>query len=183
MSNTDRGTRERILRAATDLFYRRGVNATGVKELHQEANVSIRTLYNHFASKDDVVVAYLERTIQDSPLDRADLSPRERLLGVFDKPKHIDGPIRGCPMINASAELADPDHPAHRYSAERKLRFAERLADIAREAGATDPETLGQQLALLYDGLSARSMVLNSGEPRQVALALAAQLVDAALPR
>jgi AcrR family transcriptional regulator len=145
--------------------------------------VSIRTLYNQFASKDDVIVAYLERTTEGSPLDRADLSPRERLLSVFGKPKHIDGPYRGCPLINASAELADPDHPAHRYSAERKALFAERLADIAREAGATDPETLGQQLALLYDGFSARSMVLNSGEPRQVALELATQLVDAQLTR
>jgi AcrR family transcriptional regulator len=181
--NKDRGTRDRILRAASALFYKRGINTTGVKELHEEANVSIRTLYNHFPSKDDVVLAYLERTTEDSPLDRTDLPHRERLLSIFTTPSHIDGPYRGCPMINASAELADPDHPAHRFSTERKVRFAERLADIAREAGATDPDTLGQRLALLYDGFSARSMVLNSGKPRQVALELATQLVDTALTR
>jgi hypothetical protein len=85
-------------------------------------------------------------------------------------------------MINASVELADPDHPAHRYAAERKVHFAERLTDIAREASAADPESLGQQLALLYDGASARSTVLNSDHPHKVALELATKLVDAALP-
>jgi AcrR family transcriptional regulator len=185
MSNAGRGARERILRAATRLFYVHGINATGVNELHREAGVSLRTLYNHFASKDDVVVAYLERTVDvaGSSLDRTDLSPRERLLSIFTgHPRQAGEPHRGCPMINASVELADPDHPAHRYSAERKVLFAERLADIAREAGAADPESLGQQLALLYDGASARSTVLNSDEPQKVALELAARLIDAALP-
>ncbi|ADJ47402.1 TetR family transcriptional regulator [Amycolatopsis mediterranei S699] len=185
MVNTGRGARERILRAAAHLFYVRGINATGVEELRREADVSVRTLYNHFAGKDDVVVAYLEQMADaaGSSLGRADLPPRERLLGIFTPPAPKAGdPVRGCPLINAGVELADPDHPAHRYAAERKARFAERLTEIAREAGAADPESLGQRLALLYDGASARSTVLNSDHPHEVALALATELVDAALP-
>ena len=187
----DRGARERILRTAGDLFYRQGINTTGVSELRTAANVSIRTLYSHFPSKDDIVLAYLDR-IAVTSLDRTDLSPRERLLGIFTggifavgiagEPDAGPGtPRRGCPLINAGIEFADPDHPVHRYVAKRKTAFAERLTAIAREAGAADPETLGQQLALLYDGSAARAMALNSSAPRDVALAMATQLVDAAL--
>lgn len=182
----DRGARERILRAAADLFYRQGINTTGVSELKTAANVSIRTLYSHFPGKDDVVMAYLDR-VAGASLDRTDLSPRERLLGIFtggiagQPDGHPAAPRRGCPLINAGVEYADPDHPVHRYVAERKAAFAQRLAAVAREAGAADPETLGEQLALLYDGSAVRAMALNSNAPRDAALALATHLVDAAL--
>ncbi|SDN15699.1 TetR family transcriptional regulator C-terminal domain-containing protein [Streptomyces wuyuanensis] len=108
--------------------------------------------------------------------------PREQLLAVFDrKPRDTDGPIRGCPFLNAAVEVPDPEHPVHRPAAAYKKEFSRRLAEIARRAGARDPEHLGEQLALLYDGTVARATALNSDGTGASAREIAALLVDAAL--
>jgi hypothetical protein len=107
--------------------------------------------------------------------DRSDLTPRERLLAAFD----IHAPL--CPFIAAAVEISDPDHPARVLARDYKEALAARLADTAREAGATNPEELGEQLALLLDGASARNRVLNA-ETFTTAAAMAAVLIDAAIP-
>src|ERR1700746_1841500 len=93
-----RGARQRILNAAAELFYREGINATGVERLAAESSVSKRTLYQHFPSKTAVVEEYL-RSIEDrvpSPLaDTGDKTPRERLLAVFQGPAR-GGTLRRC---------------------------------------------------------------------------------------
>ncbi|MDQ0779819.1 hypothetical protein QF026_008285 [Streptomyces aurantiacus] len=86
-----------------------------------------------------------------------------------------------CPYIAASVELHDPEHPASPYARDYKSTIAARLADTAREAGATDPEQLGEQLALLLDGAAARTRVLNT-ESFPTAAAIAAVLIDNAIP-
>ena len=86
-----------------------------------------------------------------------------------------------CPYIAAAVELHDPGHPASRYACDYKTAVAARLTETAREAGATNPEQLGEQLALLLDGASARTRVLNS-ESFPTAAAIAAVLIDNALP-
>ncbi len=101
--------------------------------------------------------------------------PIERLLAVFD----IHAPL--CPFIAAAVEIQDPGHPARVLARDYKTAFAARLTDTARAAGATDPEQLGEQLALLLDGASARSRVLNT-ETLATAAAIAAVLVDNAIP-
>ena len=100
---------------------------------------------------------------------------RERLLAAFD----VLAPL--CPFIAAAVEIPDPGHPARVYARDYKLAFAACLTEAAREAGATDPEQLGEQLALLLDGASARSRVLNT-ETLATAAAIAAVLVDNAIP-
>ena len=107
--------------------------------------------------------------------DRTDLTPRERLLAAFD----IDSPL--CPFIAAAVEIHDPGHPARVYARDYKQAFAARLTETAREAGATNPEQLGEQLALLLDGASARSRVLNTST-FSTAAAIAAVLIDNAIP-
>ncbi|MFE2542115.1 TetR/AcrR family transcriptional regulator [Actinacidiphila glaucinigra] len=182
-----RGARERILKAATELFTAQGVNATGMDQLATVANVSKRTLYTHFAGKDDLVHAYLS-ALEDG-LFPAEATPgepcpdpREQLLAIFDwPPPRTDGPLRGCPFLNAAVEVPDPDHPVHLLAAAHKREFARRLAALARVAGARDPEALGERLALLYDGAVARSTALNSTGPGAHARAIATLLVDAAI--
>ncbi|WP_285474655.1 hypothetical protein [Actinoplanes sp. NBRC 101535] len=105
--------------------------------------------------------------------DRIDLP--DRLLAVFDS----HAPL--CPFIAAAVEIPDPEHPARVLARDYKRAFAVRLTDSAREAGAADPERLGEQLALLLDGASARSRVLNT-ETLATAAAIAAVLVDNVLP-
>src|SRR4051812_33014448 len=104
-----RGARPRIMKAAMDLFYREGINATGVERLASAASVSKRTLYQHFPSKVAVVEEYL-RTIQQSvgdPIrpdpDADHRTPRARLLSLFSTPSP-DGQMRGCPFHNAAVE-------------------------------------------------------------------------------
>src|ERR1700727_1666351 len=103
-----RGARQRILDTAAELFYRDGINATGVERLAAESSVSKRTLYQHFPSKTAVVEEYL-RSIEDrvaNPRQGANLAPRERLLAVFQAPTSRGGPLRGCPFHNAAVEAA-----------------------------------------------------------------------------
>lgn len=182
-----RGARDRILAAARTLYFRQGINVTGVAELCAAAHVSKRTLYQHFASKDEVVVAYL-RAIAADPgyppqaiLARTDLAPRARLLELYATLAGGGHPLRGCPFVNAGVELADPAHPAHRFVAEYKQDFAERLADVAREAGARNSERVGRRLALLYDGAAAEIAVHDSPEPASEAQALAAAVLAGAI--
>lgn len=173
-----RGARERILSASQQLFRDRGITSTGMDQLCAVAEVSKRTLYQHFAGKDELIAEHLRRfdpEILPEVFDRTDLTPRERLLAVFD----IHSPL--CPFIRAAVEIQDPDHPARLLARDYKKALAARLTDTAREAGATDPEQLGEQLALLLDGASARGRVLNT-ESFATAAAMAIVLIDNAVP-
>jgi AcrR family transcriptional regulator len=184
-----RGARARILQAARVLFGERGITTTGVAELSAAAEVSKRTLYQHFPSKDEVVVAYLQ-ALEDEPalgpegvLARDELSLRARLLELFSALGEQRHPMRGCPFINAAVELADPAHPAHRFAAEHKRRFTERLTEIARDAGARPAEQVGRRLALLYDGAAAQLAVSDTADPAAEAYAMAASLLHEAIDR
>ncbi|MFI1030329.1 TetR/AcrR family transcriptional regulator [Streptomyces sp. NPDC020951] len=180
-----RGARERILSASQELFRAQGINRTGMDQLCAVAQVSKRTAYQHFTGKDDLVAEYLRRfdpDIMAGVFDRTDLTPRERLLAAFEVP--TSGPEELtplCPYIAATVEIHDPQHPASQYARDYKLAIAARLAETAREAGAANPEQLGEQLALLLDGASARTRVLNA-ESFPAAAAIAAVLIDNALP-
>ena len=173
-----RGARERIVSAAQQLFRDQGINSTGIDQLCAVAGVSKRTLYQHFTGKDELIAECLRRFDPDilpEVFDSTDLTPRERLLAAFD----VHAPL--CPFIAAAIEIHDPSHPARVYARDYKKAFAARLTDTAREAGVANPEQLGEQLALLLDGASARSRVLNT-ETLATAAAIAAVLVDKALP-
>ena len=181
------GARERLLTAARVLFAREGINATGVAELCAEAKVSKRSLYMHFASKDELVAAYLSELAADpgypphAVLTRADLAPRARLLELYTTLADGPRPLRGSPFINAGAELADPNHPARPIIVTYQEEFADRLSALAREAGARGSERVGRQLALLYDGAAAEVALSNRPEPAAEAQALAATLLREAV--
>jgi AcrR family transcriptional regulator len=158
-----------------------------VAELAASALVSKRTLYQHFAGKDDVILAYLKAFEHDPALGpegvlaRADLAPRARLLELFAALGDEQRPLRGCPFINSAVELADPEHPAHRLAAAHKRRFTEQLTEIARDAGARPAEQVGRRLALLYDGAAAQMVVYDSPEPAAEAFATAASILHQAI--
>ncbi|MDT4936015.1 MAG: hypothetical protein QOK11_3907 [Pseudonocardiales bacterium] len=175
-----RGARERILVAAQTLFREQGISRTSIDQVCAAAEVSKRTAYQHFAGKDELVAEYLHQfdpDVMSGVFDCTDLTPRERLLAAFEMPAST--PL--CPYIAAAVELRDPEHPASRTARAYKIAIAERLAETAREAGAANPEQLGEQLALLIDGASARSQVINS-ESFSAAAAIAAVLIDNAIP-
>jgi AcrR family transcriptional regulator len=173
-----RGARERIIAASRDLFRDQGINCTGLEQLCAVAHVSKRTFYQHFTGKDELIAEHLRRfdpDIMPEIFGNTDLTPRDRLLAVFD----IHAPL--CPFIAAAVEINEPSHPARVHAAQYKRAVAARLTDTAREAGATNPEQLGEQLALLLDGASTRNRVLDA-DTFGTAAAIAAVLIDAAMP-
>lgn len=182
-----RGARERILRAAVELFARDGIHVTGIAKLTDTAQVSTRTFYQHFPSKEALVSAYLQRVESDpegpvhgeSVLERSDLGARERLLALFadSAPTQV---VRGCPLHNAAVEAAGTMPEATALVERHKKELTERLIKTAAEAGAREPETLGRQLAVLFEGANALSTSLNSALPYQDARGLAAMLIDQA---
>jgi AcrR family transcriptional regulator len=177
------GPRHRILAAASDLFYRKGILATGVEELAETARVSKRTLYQQFPSKDAVIVAYLDGITFD------DLGPamtglldssrpaRDRLIGLFE-PGSLK---RGCPFLNVAVEFADPAHPARVASERHKQQMIESLTKVAKEAGARDPRALAFQLSVLSDGARAQAVALGSTAPLDYARQAAEALLQYAL--
>jgi AcrR family transcriptional regulator len=180
-----RGARERLLAAAGQLFREQGIKNTGMDQLCTAAQVSKRAAYQHFGSKDELIAEYLRRLDPDTMadiFDRTDLTPRERLLAVFEKPSAVMEDVTPlCPFIGAAVEIADPQHPARVRVREYKTSVAARLTQTAREAGATDPELLGEQLALLFDGASARSRALGV-DTISTAAGIAAALIEQAIP-
>jgi AcrR family transcriptional regulator len=181
-----RGARARILATARELFSDRGINATGISEIVEQARVSRRTLYQHFASKDELIVAYLRELSADPDADpqrvlgRGDLTPRARLLEMFATLAEGSRPLRGDPFLAAAVELADPRHPARRLIARRQLELGELLGALCREAGARQPEQLGRRLLVLYAGASASVLASDDPTPVTDATAIARLLMAAA---
>ena len=185
ITTRSRSARERILAAARTLFYRDGIHATGVERLAKHTQVSKRTLYQHFSSKDRLVEQYLRR-IHDTggmpnekTLDTLDATPRNRLLAIFDSPPADR--FRGCPFHNAAVEAADEMPGVHEIVHEHKLWFIARLIDVAAEAGANDPYQLGHQLAVLFEGATALATSLNDTAALLHARSAAEVLIDAAV--
>jgi AcrR family transcriptional regulator len=182
-----RGARERILAAAARLFARRGINATSMNDLHVEARVSKRTLYQHFAGKDELVDAYLAAAARDTGsgpqavLHRPDLAPRAKLLELFTALGEQPRPLRGDPLVAAAVEFPDPEHRAHRAAAEHARQLEQQLTDLARAAGAHEPERVGRRLALLYAGASVGSLVADDPGVATDAYALAAAILRDAI--
>lgn len=183
-----RGARERILRAAEELFYTRGIHSTGVAALIEAAHVSPRTFYVHFATKNALVEEYLRRFESENPiaaeaeLEREDLPPAQRLLAIF-APVEGDPPtlIRGCPFHNAVVEGAGELPEVARLAQRHKQAFRDRLVVTAAEAGAADPEALGRQLAVIFEGANALAASCNDAQVFTDAWRAAKTLLDMAV--
>ncbi|WP_327010249.1 TetR/AcrR family transcriptional regulator [Dactylosporangium sp. NBC_01737] len=178
-------TRERLLRTAADLFYAEGVGAVGVERLCQTAGVSKRSMYQLFATKDDLVAEALRvhgpATVAHyfAPED-AGLTPRERILhvfGVLEEQAAAPG-FHGCPFANTTIELHDATHQASRVALEFKQQLEVYFQRQAALLGARDPQQLGTQLLIVFDGASVRA-VMRGGGIDGVATRTAGMLLDA----
>ncbi|QIP09378.1 TetR/AcrR family transcriptional regulator [Bradyrhizobium symbiodeficiens] len=151
--------KERILQTADKLFYLQGIRAIGVDTIAAEIGISKRTLYNHFPSKDALIKAYLERRfVHASPSEKP---PAEQILATFDslEGRFAARDFRGCPFVNAVAELGPADRTVKKiaiaFKESRRLWFRDRL----NELGVADAEALATQLVLLVDGSIAQDLV------------------------
>jgi AcrR family transcriptional regulator len=182
--------RDRLLDTACELFYREGIQAVGIQRLIEEAGIAKASLYAHFPTKDDLVVAYLQhsdaalRDLFTNEVLAAPLPPREKLLKLFDvQAEQIAKPgYRGCPFQNAGGELADAAHPARAVAASHREWMKGVVTDLVKEAGVERPAALVEAILVLFEGASARGMVEGNAAPSRHARWAAEQLIDAALP-
>jgi hypothetical protein len=114
-------------------------------------------------------------------LARVEPAPRARLLELFTALAEQPRPIRSDPFAAAAVEFPDPDDPIHRTVAAHAGSFAQRLTDLARAAGARNPEQVGRRLALLYDGAAIRAFVEDDPAPTADAYAIAAAILRDAI--
>ncbi|MBL8747475.1 MAG: TetR/AcrR family transcriptional regulator [Phycisphaerae bacterium] len=180
-------TRERLIDASAMLFYEQGFHAIGIDQIIAEVGVTKTTFYNHFESKDDLIVAVLrdrdERDMRalDAELARRGGGPFDQILSVFDvlDDWFSDADFRGCLFINAAVQfpnLNDPVHVAASAHGENVRALFERLA---RAGGAPDPDALSRQLCMLV----AAAIANRHGEGDMKAAAMAKDMASALLER
>lgn len=159
----------RIVAAAEELFYNRGITAVGVDLIAEHSGVTKRTLYNQFGSKDHLVAVYLRerdqrwRALVRAAVDAAG-TPAEAVTAPFEALRTwSETNTRGCAFINALAELPDPSHPAHRIAADQKLWLLNLFEELAAAVGCSQPATLATQLLVLHEGaVATRPLPLDS---------------------
>jgi AcrR family transcriptional regulator len=181
--------RDRIFQAASDLFYRKGIKAVGVDAIAEEANTTKMSLYRHFASKDELVAAWLrehndkfweswEEIRAKHPHDaRARLGAFFNRIGEFCS----DPNSRGCAAANAAVELTDPAHPARRVIEEHKATIRARLTEACGEMDVRDPAALADSLFLLMEGAQTSIQSLGHAGPARAIAGAANALIDAHL--
>ncbi len=186
-SGTLASARERLLDAATHLFYDEGVHTVGVDRVVERAGVAKASLYALFGNKEGLVRAYLVardesiRGLMTRRLARY-TTPRERLLGVFDVQGRMFGEpgFRGCAFARANAEASEGTS-AEEIAEIHRAWLRSLFGDLARDVGARDPAQLAEQLMLLYDGAAISAWMDHNPGAAQAARSVAAALVDAAV--
>ena len=162
--------RDRIFDCAQDLFHRRGIRGVGVEAIAEAAGTSKMALYRHFDSKDELILEYLNYKGRKSDEIWAEIEaqnpgdPGGQLYGFVDKAaRFIAEDERGCDLANAAIELTEQGHPALRVIEEFKMRQRERLTNLCKAAGASQPDLLADTLFLLIEGarVSRRSVGTN----------------------
>jgi AcrR family transcriptional regulator len=183
--------RDRLIDTAIALFNRYGFHATGVDRIVAVAKVAKKTLYAHFPSKEDLILAALARkraAFSDKFLPAVLASsdqPRERLLSLFELAKSwfADPDFYGCLFINAAVEYSEPGHPINACAREFKTLLRGFAREQAQAGGAADPEALADQIALLFEGATTVAQVQARPDAATTAKAIATQLIDQAFRR
>jgi len=178
-----KNAKERLLDTAIDLFYTHGFHVIGLDRILAETGVTKTTFYKHFESKDDFVVAAIERrdAWESKAWARAikkiaGNDPRKHLLAVFDVlDTWFNAPdFGGCIFLNAAAEFPDPRDPAHLAASAYKKRTRDRFRDLARKANLTDPEAFADQYTAVVEG----TLILRHVHHKNDAARLAKPLID-----
>jgi AcrR family transcriptional regulator len=180
--------KDKLFQTAARLFYQHGYRAIGVDSLAEESGIGKMTLYRHYPSKDDLIVAYLKDSNENfwrnfEQITKEAPTPREKLLAFFESLQdYVNTPAcYGCPFLNVATEYPETDYPGHRVAIEHKQSVRARFRQLAKEAGARKPEALADQLFLLMDGAYMASRMFGARNPAAHLAQAARILIDAAL--
>jgi AcrR family transcriptional regulator len=181
--------RDHLVNVASDLFYQNGYHATGIDTILAEAGVAKMTMYHHFKSKDELILAALEK--QDErwrewfvgEVERRAKSPVGRLLAMFDALEETfqREDFRGCPFIKATSEYPSLNHPIHQIAAEHQRSVHAYVRELAHAAGAENPDALASKLCLLMGGAIATAQVSGRWEAARQAREVGRTLVEEAI--
>jgi len=177
--------RDQLIDTALRIFNREGYHATGIDRVISESGVARMTLYNHFKSKDELILAVLRRRDENFRnwlmrfVEKKADTPTEQLLAVFDALAEWfdEKSFSGCMFINAAAEFPDAENAIHRLTAEHKLLLRDYLKRLATKAGANDADALADGLMLLMEGAIVMRYVAGDRGAAQSAGAAAAILI------
>jgi AcrR family transcriptional regulator len=165
--------RARILKSASEMFYRDGIHAVSVDAIVEDAGTNKTTFYRHFESKDELVAECLRELTRDCDLAWSEIErehagePKQQLLAWlgFTAEFKVGADQRGCAFVNAAIELPDANHPARRVIEDAKRRFRQLIVDLCRKAGLRDPELLADELFLLGEGARVAAQALGPRGP------------------
>ena len=182
--------REQLIEAALRLFNTGGFKATGIEQILAEAGVAKMTLYKHFRSKDDLVLAALRRRDEEwrawfsREVEARSPDPAGRLIAIFDVAEmwFEDPAFNGCYFIRASGEFSDGEDPVHQACVEHGRLVTRYLSGLAEQAGATSPESLARQLLLLFNGAVVDAQTCQRNCAAGLAKRAAEALVAVAIP-
>ncbi len=182
--------RDQLIDTAVELFCRHGFHATGIERILAESGVAKMTLYKHFRSKDELILAALRRRDESfrngfmRSVERRGTTPRSRLRAIFGALEEwfTGADFHGCMFINASAEFARRDDPIHAAAAENKRLITAYVRGLCKAAAANDPGELAHQLVLLMEGATVMAHVAGELDSASRAAAAADILLAHALP-
>lgn len=178
--------RERILETACELFYREGIQNVGIDRIIAESGVAKMSLYNHFKSKDALIEAFLRQRNQQwrdwfvVRVEERSADPKQRLLIFFDVLQEwFESPnFRGCAFINATVELANPNHPGCQVALDHQLAVYQYIFDLVKAAGIVPAEPLARQLLLFVQGAIVIAMMQDRPQAATEAKSAVITLLD-----
>jgi len=180
--------KERLFETAARLFFQYGYRAIGVDTIAAESGIGKMTLYRHYPSKDDLIVAFLQDSDEEfweyfESSTKEAPTARKKLLAFFEALQSyvISPACYGCPFINVATEYPDVRYAGHQVAMEHKKSVRARFTQLAEEAGARQPEALANALHLLMDGayIAARMYGASPQNPAVNVAEAARQLIDA----
>jgi AcrR family transcriptional regulator len=183
--------RERLVEAGHQIFYREGFLAVGLDQLLNEVGCSKQTFYNHFESKDELIVAVIDEhhrwwstELRERIQRAAGPDPRGQILAIFDVIQEViaEPDYHGCLFINAAVEFPQPHHPAHQSARQAKNDSLALLTELATAAGASDPVALAQEVDMVIEGLLITHQFDPAGNACAIARHAAERLMEKYLP-
>ena len=183
--------RQDLVDTAIELFSAHGFHATGIDRIAEEAKVSKKTMYHHFRSKEELIIAALKqhdglfRNGFMKAVDKQAETPYERLLGIFDVAQawFSDNKFFGCIFINAIGEYSERNSAIQHVCKEFKRLMRAYIEELATEAEIPDADQLAASLAILLEGSIVTAQVSGTPETAATAKEAARVLIDNALAR
>ena len=181
--------REQLIKTALELFAKNGIHATGIDTIVEQSGVTKKTLYAHFRSKEELVLAVLRqydglaRNEFMRQVESGGKTPKARLLAVFDFAERWfhQSNFYGCLFINTIGEYSDKDTPIRQICQEYKKLVKSYIHSLCEQAGASDPPGLAEELALLLEGATVTAQVSQNPKTAKIAKRAAKALIDKAI--